>query len=155
MRACAALRAPARPGLLRPRWLEQLNDSAGHAAGDRALGQFAAALGTVARAKIDPAFRIGGDELALLLPDTTALHAGEVAARLPARLGGCAGPFAEGTLGASAGIVDYAPPESTAEFLRRADEAMYRSKRASRARASAPRVGEGMNRGSDSRPDRP
>ncbi|MFO1293288.1 MAG: GGDEF domain-containing protein [Rubrivivax sp.] len=139
-RECARARRYARPlGLIcfdLDRF-KQLNDSAGHGAGDRALGQFAAALGTVARAKVDLAFRIGGDEFALLLPDTTALHAGEVAARLQARLGGCAGPFAEGTLGASAGIVDYAPPESTADFLRRADEAMYRSKRARRSAAPA------------------
>ena len=48
----------------------------------------------------------------------------------------------------------YAPRESTADVLRRADEAMYRSKRASRAPASAPRGGEDLDRGIDSRAGR-
>jgi diguanylate cyclase (GGDEF)-like protein len=48
--------------------LKQLNDTEGHAAGDEALRAVARALRTTARVE-DGAYRIGGDEFALLLVD--------------------------------------------------------------------------------------
>jgi diguanylate cyclase (GGDEF)-like protein len=49
--------------------LKQLNDTAGHPAGDRALRTFAELLSATAR-KADIVCRIGGDEFAVLLPET-------------------------------------------------------------------------------------
>jgi diguanylate cyclase (GGDEF)-like protein len=46
-----------------------LNDTYGHAAGDRALEQLALILGTAKR-RIDTAARIGGEEFAVVLPDS-------------------------------------------------------------------------------------
>lgn len=48
---------------------KQVNDSFGHADGDRTLASFGALVASVAR-RADQAFRLGGDEFALLLPDT-------------------------------------------------------------------------------------
>lgn len=46
-----------------------LNDTQGHPAGDRALREVAGVLGKCLRT-VDKSFRIGGDEFAILLPDT-------------------------------------------------------------------------------------
>jgi diguanylate cyclase (GGDEF)-like protein len=48
-----------------------LNDTQGHPAGDRALREVAKVLGKCLRT-VDKSFRIGGDEFAILLPDTSA-----------------------------------------------------------------------------------
>jgi len=48
---------------------KSINDTAGHDAGDEALRQFANLLGTTAR-KADIICRYGGDEFAILLPET-------------------------------------------------------------------------------------
>jgi diguanylate cyclase (GGDEF)-like protein len=102
-----------------------LNDSLGHAAGDAALewvgGVFHAAL----RAG-DAAFRIGGDEFALLLPETDRAEADPVILRVTEALH--AEPGTE-RLGASFGIAvcpaDGADPQL---LFRAADAAMYATK---------------------------
>ena len=58
-----------------------LNDAHGHAAGDAALEQIGAVLACGLR-RADAAYRIGGDEFALLLPETTADHAAAVVERI-------------------------------------------------------------------------
>ena len=65
----------------------------GHGAGDRLLRAAAAALTAVCRSS-DAAFRIGGDEFALLLPQCGAEDSAVIAARAAdaiARLEGSAG----------------------------------------------------------------
>jgi diguanylate cyclase (GGDEF)-like protein len=104
-----------------------LNDAHGHAAGDAALEQIGAVLrGGLRRA--DAAYRIGGDEFAMLLPETTADEAAAVVERVSSAMtaaftGNMAG------LGASFGIAvcphDGLAPE---ELFRAADEAMYAAK---------------------------
>ena len=67
---------------------KSVNDMRGHAAGDRVLRGVAQALARTARAS-DIAFRIGGDEFALLLPDTSgrdAIAAAERAAEVIAQV---------------------------------------------------------------------
>ncbi len=56
-----------------------LNDSAGHQWGDTCLEMLAAELGKVARRPTDLAARIGGEEFAILLPDTDSTGAREIA----------------------------------------------------------------------------
>ena len=103
---------------------KDVNDRHGHAAGDRLLRAAAAALTTVCRDD-DNAFRIGGDEFALILPGATADQARVVAERAHGamtRLAGC--------LGASWGIAA-APADATThdELMAAADTAMYERKR--------------------------
>ena len=57
-----------------------VNDTAGHGAGDRVLRAVASALSDVCRAD-DQAFRVGGDEFALVLPRTGLSGAGAAASR--------------------------------------------------------------------------
>lgn len=59
---------------------KQVNDAGGHAAGDRVLRQVAETLADTRRAS-DLAFRIGGDEFALVLPNTGAGEAEHAAER--------------------------------------------------------------------------
>lgn len=80
--------------------LKRVNDTEGHAAGDALLRRLAAGLTASLRAG-DRAFRLGGDEFAMVLPETSAAHAGRVLARLldagaPAMSWGVAGFPADG-----------------------------------------------------------
>jgi len=63
-----------------------VNDVSGHAEGDRVLRRTAEVLNETCRSS-DVAFRIGGDEFALLLPETGGDDANTVASRAAERLG--------------------------------------------------------------------
>ncbi len=105
-----------------------LNDAHGHAAGDAALEQIGAVLRGGLR-RVDAAYRIGGDEFALILPETSAEDAGGVAGRVSIAMtaaftGNMAG------LGASFGVAVCPADGTTPEALfRAADAAMYAAKR--------------------------
>jgi diguanylate cyclase (GGDEF)-like protein len=102
---------------------KEVNDTHGHAAGDDVLRAVAAHLVTV-RGE-DAAYRIGGDEFALLLEETAEVGARQVARRLALAIR--ADPACDG-VGASWGVamVTGDPAESAAN----ADAALYASKRA-------------------------
>ena len=72
--------------------LKPLNDRHGHQAGDRALGRVAAAIQRSLRST-DIASRIGGDEFAIILPDTDAVAGLVVATRI--RRGVLSAPHAD------------------------------------------------------------
>ena len=61
--------------------LKVVNDSSGHAAGDDQLREMGRLIGTVTR-YADRAFRIGGDEFAILMPHTDSAGAMQIARRL-------------------------------------------------------------------------
>ncbi len=108
------------------------NDRFGHAAGDEALVVFSGIL-TRALRRPDAAFRIGGDEFALLLAETTDDGAHVVVDRIHAmlaELGGTRNAAIEG-LTASFGFALCPPDAEDAQTLfRLADEALYEAKRA-------------------------
>jgi diguanylate cyclase (GGDEF)-like protein/PAS domain S-box-containing protein len=110
---------------------KQVNDSFGHRAGDTVLSQIAIRFPSVLRASDTPA-RIGGDEFAVLLPTVrTSADAVIVAHRLVKIM---QRPFVvesqQTTVGASIGITIGCGTDDPAQLLQRADEAMYRAKRA-------------------------
>lgn len=90
--------------------LKHINDSLGHAAGDAAILELAAAFTRELRA-VDSIYRIGGDEFVVMLPETTAdsvdaLFA-RVAASAPAFSAGVAtGPADAGTVRALVDLAD-------------------------------------------------
>jgi diguanylate cyclase (GGDEF)-like protein len=61
--------------------LKVVNDSSGHIAGDEQLREMGRLIGTVTR-YADRAFRIGGDEFAILMPHTDSAGAMQIARRL-------------------------------------------------------------------------
>jgi diguanylate cyclase (GGDEF)-like protein len=104
-----------------------LNDTHGHAAGDAALEQIGGVLASGLR-RADAAYRIGGDEFALLLPETSADHASAVVERISEAMsaaftGNMAG--LEASFGIAVCPTDGATPQ---ELFRAADEAMYAAK---------------------------
>jgi diguanylate cyclase (GGDEF)-like protein len=106
-----------------------LNDTHGHPTGDEALCRLAQVLATELRGG-DKAFRIGGDEFAVLLPEASEADAQRAVRRLAGEFRAAADPpFAD--LGITFGIATLPPEAIDAETLiRRADAALYESKRA-------------------------
>ena len=106
-----------------------INDSLGHAIGDRLLEEVAAILLAVVRPG-DTVARLGGDEFAILLPDLESdAAAAEVAERIRLAFGpplDAAGHTVRAQ--ASCGIALYHGEEDTEMLLRNADLAMYRAK---------------------------
>ena len=99
---------------------KELNDHLGHQAGDEALQAFAHTLQSALR-RGDEAFRIGGDEFALLLAEATVDDAREVVRRVTEQLEGIRASFGV------ASCPDHA--RDTQTLFRLADMALYEAKR--------------------------
>ncbi len=110
--------------------LKRVNDRHGHDAGDRALKGLADALRTALR-RSDDAFRIGGDEFAVVLAGASRLDAERVSHRLQEALS--AARAAGEDIQASFGIAVREPGETTAKLVERADRLLYQSKRRRRS----------------------
>jgi diguanylate cyclase (GGDEF)-like protein len=106
---------------------KEINDAHGHAAGDRVLARFAALLAELVRQE-DYAFRVGGDEFALLLYGAGAQEARDVVARIVAAVEANIDPLVR-TLSASFGVATSLGRDEPQQLLRVADEAMYQAKR--------------------------
>jgi diguanylate cyclase (GGDEF)-like protein len=105
---------------------KSINDAYGHQAGDSALMQAATILGAGARAG-DILGRIGGDEFALLLPETLSEGALTIAERSAADFR--AAPVGVAShLTMSAGVCDLAQAKTSKELLQLADGALYWAK---------------------------
>jgi diguanylate cyclase (GGDEF)-like protein len=117
--------------------LKALNDMHGHATGDDCLVRVGRLLRTELRPR-DQAYRIGGDEFAILLPGATVSSAKDVSARLVDWLER-SGRSSVIRVEASFGIATRRDTDGTPDgLLRAADEAMYRAKhRRKLARAEA------------------
>jgi diguanylate cyclase (GGDEF)-like protein len=112
---------------------KQLNDSAGHDAGDDALRKLADCFRQELRG-VDSAARLGGDEFVLILPQAYAEGALLVAERLRARIEQIEIP-GFGNLSTSMGIAQFpAHATSRADLVRAVDGALYGAKRAGRNR---------------------
>ncbi|MCX7620258.1 MAG: GGDEF domain-containing protein, partial [Acidimicrobiales bacterium] len=113
-----------------------INDSHGHAVGDRVLAQVASRLSAVIRPG-DRIGRIGGDEFAIVTRGLTSAEAADaIAARILAEM---APPVAVGdvevTVGASVGIAVVKAADFDADaVLDAADRALYRAKDDGRGR---------------------
>jgi diguanylate cyclase (GGDEF)-like protein/PAS domain S-box-containing protein len=114
---------------------KELNDTLGHAVGDRVLVHAARAMEERLRAT-DYLGRLAGDEFAVLLPRATEQQAEQVAEALAERLRQEALPTARGVnqVSASIGVVPLsgAAGASVDRALQYADDAMYAAKAAGR-----------------------
>lgn len=112
-----------------------INDRHGHPSGDEVLISIGQVLLNCVR-QIDVASRWGGDEFALLLPNTSLDQALSVAEKLRKAI---TSALAQRQFASSAsfGVVTLAKDESQIDFLRRADNALYESKNSGRNKVSA------------------
>ena len=115
---------------------KRINDSFGHAIGDRVLHRSAQRLVKATR-NGDTVARLGGDEFAVLLENLIEREAViEIAARVVASLQESLDLPGEGDLrvSASVGVAFLAPDEGVEELMRNADVAMYAAKSAGKGR---------------------
>lgn len=115
---------------------KQVNDQHGHAAGDQVLSNLAMRCSTELR-QIDLLGRYGGDEFVVLLPETDAESARQVAERLRRSIGNAS--FLSGTvalrLTLSVGVATLGSQVATLNALvLRADQALYEAKHRGRNR---------------------
>ncbi len=104
--------------------LKIYNDKFGHSGGNEILKAIARIITWSIRKDVDSAYRFGGDEFAILLPETNSQQATEVAKRIIKKLS--ESNLCDVTL--SFGIAELEPDIDADTLLKRADEAMYLSK---------------------------
>jgi diguanylate cyclase (GGDEF)-like protein len=113
---------------------KQINDQWGHPVGDQVLASIGAVLRSVLRAR-DFAGRNGGEEFAVLLPDTGIPAALEIAERIRAAITEISLPGTDVSVAASLGVVGFPDHATTLDRLERlADAALYIAKRQGRNR---------------------
>ncbi len=117
---------------------KRFNDTHGHQTGDIVLRALAAKLRDSVR-KEDIAARFGGEEFALLLPETPLATAVERADRIRTevarhRLRARGTGRDLGTITLSMGVAQYVPGEPLDDFFERADQALYAAKQGGRNR---------------------
>jgi diguanylate cyclase (GGDEF)-like protein len=113
---------------------KQVNDRHGHRAGDDALRTVAELAKSHLR-ETDVLGRVGGEELAWLMPESDLAGAALAAERLCASI--AATPIAHvGGVTASIGVAQLAVDRSAGDLYGAADAAMYRAKRAGRNRVT-------------------
>ena len=108
---------------------KQINDTAGHAAGDRTLQLLARFMLRNARAS-DTIARYGGDEFVMLMPETSISDATEMLERLRRDVEGLLIPNVH-PITISCGIAEWlgTPDDTVEDILKRADSALYEAKR--------------------------
>jgi diguanylate cyclase (GGDEF)-like protein len=114
------------------------NDRYGHPSGDGCLVEFGHLMSRCASRPADIVARLGGEEFAFVLPDTTARGGADVAKRLRLLLEQSAIPHEaspRGVVTFSAGVAAIEAPDGPgpAELFEQADRALYEIKRRGRA----------------------
>ncbi|MCP4747154.1 MAG: diguanylate cyclase [Desulfobacteraceae bacterium] len=118
---------------------KEYNDNYGHLEGDQVLLRLGNVIKSCLR-KMDSAYRYGGEEFTVILPETE----GEESATVAERIRACVEeerfyPKDENTqvsITISIGVTEYHLDEDVAIFVQRADRAMYLSKQSGRNRVS-------------------
>ena len=112
-----------------------INDRIGHLAGDAVLADVADVVRSVVRTA-DIACRVGGDEFAVILPESGMPEAEQLYTRLQQALE--QRPIGEARrIRLSAGVAELAQGDDSRAFFERADDALYGAKEAGKGRAVA------------------
>ena len=111
---------------------KQVNDRFGHLAGDDVLADIGRRLRDVVRSA-DIACRVGGEEFAVILPESRRSDAEQLYGRLETSLAARASAQV-GPLTLSAGVAELRANEDAKELFQRADDALYRAKAAGKGR---------------------
>jgi diguanylate cyclase (GGDEF)-like protein len=121
---------------------KEVNDRIGHLAGDTVLAEAAERVRDVVRTA-DIACRVGGDEFAVILPESSLDDADQLYRRIQNAI--ASRPLGQGgNLFLSAGVAELRAEDDPVAFFQRADDALYRAKEAGKGRvvsANAPHLG--------------
>jgi diguanylate cyclase (GGDEF)-like protein len=112
-----------------------INDRIGHLSGDAVLAEVAERVRDVVRSA-DVACRVGGDEFAVILPESALGDADQLYRRLQTAVSSRAVSQA-GRLFLSAGIAELKPEDDANSFFERADEALYSAKESGKGQVVA------------------
>jgi diguanylate cyclase (GGDEF)-like protein len=113
---------------------KQVNDRLGHLAGDNVLAVASERIRHVVRTA-DIACRIGGDEFAVILPESGLTDAHLLFARIEEAI--AEAPFGPAErVGVSGGIAELQLTDTPTDFFDAADEALYRAKEAGKAQSA-------------------
>jgi diguanylate cyclase len=126
---------------------KQFNDTFGHQVGDQVLRLVAGVLTRSVKGR-DRAARYGGEEFAVILPQTDLEGARNLAEQIRRTVAGNRIRSKTdgqdlGHITLSIGCAQYVPGEPLARLIQRADEALYRAKRAGRNRVRVEPAGSG------------
>lgn len=114
---------------------KRINDRIGHLGGDAALTEVANRVRSVVRST-DIACRIGGDEFAVILPESNRDDAELLAERIATAIRQQKIDKV-GALRISAGVAEVRPADGATDLFQRADEALYRAKEGGKARTAS------------------
>ena len=116
---------------------KHINDTYGHSAGDEVLRAVGDCLARSFIRKSDFVARYGGDEFAVILTDTPARHCDTLIQRFLDYARGIEVPSAPDSalVACSAGYTEIVEGDTVEEFIKRADEALYKAKNLGRDRA--------------------
>lgn len=104
---------------------KQVNDRLGHLEGDRILRAFAQSLGDNIRKEVDAAFRYGGDEFIVLMPETGGAGAIRVARRIA---DAAKATLSKDGVSTSWGVAELPRSGDVSALVRKADAAMFKMK---------------------------
>ena len=110
---------------------KRVNDTWGHAEGDRVLQSLASIIQTCLR-NSDTAYRYGGEEFAILMPEAETVAGIVLGERLRVRFQENPLTLSDGTvlpLSVSVGVAEYRPGDNARSLFCRADDGMYQAKR--------------------------
>jgi diguanylate cyclase (GGDEF)-like protein len=112
---------------------KSVNDKVGHLAGDAVLAEAAARVRSVIRTADIPC-RVGGDEFAVILPESAIEQAEQLFGRLQEAIS--SRPLGQGgRLHISAGVAELKPEDDSTSFFERSDDALYRAKEAGKGQS--------------------
>ncbi|QIB32524.1 GGDEF domain-containing protein [Ancylobacter pratisalsi] len=118
---------------------KQVNDRYGHSRGDSVLEHLGELLLTTKRAS-DTAFRVGGEEFAIIAPRTTITEAHEMAERMRRAVEHSGTTANVPAITISLGIAALKPEDNISSLMDRADAALYQAKHAGRNRTRLARA---------------
>ena len=111
---------------------KEINDRIGHLAGDAVLAEIANRIRQVVRSADVPC-RVGGDELAVIVPEVEVGQARQLVGRIQRAVS--SQPIARaGRVRVSAGVADLQPNDSPTSLFERADESLYAAKQAGKGK---------------------
>jgi diguanylate cyclase (GGDEF)-like protein len=112
---------------------KEVNDRYGHKAGDSVLTAMGSLILQMMR-KTDKVFRIGGEEFAIIAPETPGMSAMTIAEKIRREVENPPVRF-ETSITVSVGVAELGREDTVDEIFRKADTALYQAKQAGRNRS--------------------